>query len=234
MFPPLALVAGWLLIRLDAQTVFRLVLPLVVAGGVVLAGLLVAYDTHVPRFASAMLPVSTLLGFGAWLKGAAAVEVAGGIAALVAFRLAARMDTARFWGIALLSVSSLAGLQLAVAGFDAFSTMRSTSTILRSAQATSPFAGDAPFYQVEMYDQTIPFYLGRTTRLVAFRDELSLGIDAEPAKQIATTAAWLDEWRRLDRGYAVMPPDAHARLTTQGGPMRELARDPRRIVVSRR
>ena len=26
-----------------------------------------------------------------------------------------------------------------------------------------------------MYDQTVPFYLGRTTRLVDFRDELALG-----------------------------------------------------------
>ncbi len=31
-----------------------------------------------------------------------------------------------------------------------------------------------------MYDQTIPFYLGRTTTLVGYRDELALGIDAEP------------------------------------------------------
>ena len=234
MYPPLALVVGWLLIRLDTQTIFRLVLPLVIAGGLLLAGLLAAYDSYVPRFANAMLPVEVLLGFGTWLKAAAAVAVAGGIAALAAFRFAARVDTARFWGVAILSLSSLGGLQLAIAGFDAFSTMRSTSAILRRAQAPATFAGDAPFYQVEMYDQTIPFYLGRTTRLVAFRDELSLGIDAEPAKQVPTTAAWIAEWRGLERGYAVMPPDSHARLAAQDVPMRELARDPRRIVVSRR
>jgi len=234
MFPPLALVVGWLLIRLDTRTMFRLVLPLVIAGGVLLCALLAAYGSFVPRLANAMLPVEVLLGFGTWLKAAAAVQVAGGIAALVAFRYAARIATARFWGIAMLSLASLGGLQLAVAGFDAFSTMRSTSAILHSAQAAAPFAGNAPFYQVEMYDQTIPFYLGRTTRLVAFRDELSLGIDAEPAKQVPTTAAWIPEWQALEQGYAVMPPDSHARLVAAGVPMRELARDSRRIVVSRR
>ncbi len=78
--------------------------------------------------------------------------------------------------------------------------MRSTSAILRAAQAPAPFANDAPFYQVAMYDQTVPFYLGRTTRLAAFRDELALGIDAEPAKQVPTLDAWIAEWSALGRG----------------------------------
>jgi len=234
MFPPLALVAGWLLVRVDARTLFRLVLPLVVLASVALVAMLAAYDRQASRFASAVLPVEALLAFGAWLKACAAVQVAGGIGALIAFRQAEHRAAARFWGVALLSLTSLAGLQLAIAGFDAFSTMRSTSAILRTAQASAPFAAAAPFYQVAMYDQTVPFYLGRTTRLVAFRDELSLGIDAEPAKQVPTAAAWIAEWRGRSEGYAVMPPDVHATLTAQGVPMRELARDARRVVVSRR
>lgn len=233
MFPPLALVVGWLLIRLDPRTLIRLVLPLVVAGSLLLAALLAAYDAYAPRFATATLPVSVLAGFGGSLKLGVAVAAAGGIAALIAFRLAAHVDTARFWAVALIGLGSLGGLQIGIAGFDAFSTMRSTSAILRSAQAVTPFAADAPVYQIEMYDQTVPFYLRRTTRLVAFRDELALGIDAEPAKQIPTTAAWSVEWQGLRQGYAVMPPDTHARLVGAGVPMRELARDPRRVVVSR-
>ena len=84
-----------------------------------------------------------------------------------------------------------------------------------------------------MYDQTVPFYLRRATRLVAYRDELSLGIDAEPEKQVPTTAAWIAEWESLARGYAVMGPAMHATLAAEGVPMRELARDPRRVIVSR-
>ena len=40
----------------------------------------------------------------------------------------------------------------------------------------------APVFQVGTYDQTFPFYLGRTTTVVEFRDELALGLDAEPQK----------------------------------------------------
>jgi hypothetical protein len=111
--------------------------------------------------------------------------------------------------------------------------MRSTSAILRAAQSSAPFAADAPFYQVAMYDQTVPFYLGRTTRLVAFRDELALGVDAEPSKQVPTLEAWIAEWSGLARGYALLPPELYRTLSLQGVPMRELARDLRRVIVSR-
>ena len=84
-----------------------------------------------------------------------------------------------------------------------------------------------------MYDQTVPFYLGRTTRLADFRDELALGIDAEPAKQVPTLDAWIAEWSALGRGYAMLPPELYRTLSAHGVPMRELARDSRRVIVSR-
>jgi hypothetical protein len=148
---------------------------------------------------------------------------------LVAFRRAAR-----FWGAAALAVSMLGGLQLATAGYDAFSATRSTSAMLRSAQASAPFAADAPFFQVAMYDHTAPFYLGRTTTPVAFRDELGPGIDAEPMQQIPTLAAWIEQWQRLPQGYALLPPPLQAQLAADGIPMRVLARDSRRVLVRRR
>jgi 4-amino-4-deoxy-L-arabinose transferase-like glycosyltransferase len=233
MFAPLALVIGWLLERLEARTLFRLMLPLVVAGTALTLGLVFAYDRYAPEFATARMPAEIITAFGAWVKASAVIAAAGGILTLVALQRAARKPGLRLRGIAILAFASLGALQVGVAGFDAFSPMRSSSAILRTAQTAAPFAAGVPFYQVAMYDQTVPFYLGRTTRLVAFRDELSLGIDAEPAKQIPTTAAWIVEWRGLAQGYAVLAPELHATLAAQGVPMRELARDPRRVVVSR-
>ncbi|HVN34358.1 MAG TPA: glycosyltransferase family 39 protein [Casimicrobiaceae bacterium] len=233
MFAPLALVVGSLLIRLEARRLFRLTLPIAIAAAVAAVGLALGFDRYAPRFGGAQIPASVLLEFGAWLKPAFAVAAVGGIGALIAFRAADRAPIARFWGVAALSLSTLAMLQLAVAGFDAFSPVRSTSAILRAAQASGPFANDAPFYQVGMYDQTAPFYLGRTTRVVAFRDELALGIDAEPSKQLPTLEAWSGEWSALSRGYAMIPPELHQLLAAQGVPMRELARDSRRVIVSR-
>lgn len=233
MFPPLALVIGWLLMRIDRRTLFAQTLWVAGLSVALAVGVLLTYDRYAPNFANPQLPANVLIAFGPWAKAGMALAATGSVAALVVFRSGVRTATARFWGIAVISLATLGGLQVAVAGFDVFSPMRSASAILRTAQASAGFAADAPFYQVEMYDQTVPFYLGRTTRLVAFRDELALGIDAEPAKQIATTEAWVAEWEALPRAYAMMPPELYAKLAGVSVPMRELARDPRRVIVSR-
>ena len=233
MFPPLALVTAWLLARMEMRTLMRLIMPLAVSGIVLALALVFAYDRIAPRFATERLPAAFLLDYGIYLKVAASVAALGGVAEFLAFRAGDGSPRARFLGLSIQSLTALAGLQIAIAGFDALSPMRSSSAILQSAQQVTPLAADAPFYQVEMYDQTVPFYLGRATRLVNYRDELSLGIDAEPGKQIPTREAWIAEWRALPRGYAMMEPELNAVLVAQGVPMRELARDPRRVVVSR-
>lgn len=233
MFAPLALLVGWLLVALPQRTLYRMMLPLAIIGIVVEAAVVLAFDRYAPAFSGRTMPVDVVLAFGGWIKGAALVASIGGIAALMLLAPGRPGATARFWGVAALAFSTLGALQISIAGFDAFSPMRSTSAILRAAQASAPLAADAPFYQVAMYDQTVPFYLRRTTRLVAFRDELALGIDAEPAKQVPTLDLWIAEWNALRAGYALMPPDLATSLAAQGVPMRELARDPRRVIVSR-
>jgi hypothetical protein len=80
----------------------------------------------------------------------------------------------------------------------------------------------------------VPFYLRRPTTFVSYRDEFALGLDAEPDRGFATEAAWIPVWDGLAQGYAMMPVGDYERLAAQGVPMRVLARDPRRVVVSRR
>ena len=78
------------------RTLFRLTLPLVVAGSRAVARTACS-PTIATRRASrrARMPVGVLLAFGAWLKAGAAVAAAGGVVALVAFRRgAARTDGA--------------------------------------------------------------------------------------------------------------------------------------------
>jgi 4-amino-4-deoxy-L-arabinose transferase-like glycosyltransferase len=232
MFAPLALVAGWLTLTLEQRPLFRLAVLGAVAIGVVALVVLAGYDPIVARLGGGQ-PAEIMHAYAAWVKAALVVATAGAIAATIAFRRAADGTTARFWGVAALALSALGAVHLAVAGFDVFSVTRSTSAILRAAQASAPFTPGAPFYQVAMYDQTTPFYLGRTTTLVAYRDELALGIDAEPDKQIPTVAAWLAQWRAQAQGYAMMPPVVYEWLAAEGVPMRVLARDARRVVVSR-
>ncbi len=233
MFAPLALVTGSLVLALEPRTLSRIAQSGTWAIAAITLVVLIGYE----RLAAALLgeaqPIAILAAYGPWLKAALIVATVGAIAAVVAFSRATRYPPARFWGVAALSVSVIAAVQLAVAGFDAFSATRSTSVILRVAQEAEPFSASAPVYQVTMYDQTLPFYLGRPTTLVQFRDELSLGVDAEPTKTIPTVAAWIPRWRSLPQGYAMMPPDLYEHLAAEGLPMRLLARDSRRVIVGR-
>ena len=99
--------------------------------------------------------------------------------------------------------------------------------------STPPYDPGAPFYQVEMYDQTLPFYLKRTTTLVDYRDELALGLDAEPERGIAKLTDWEVRWRALPQAYALMTPDTFDKVARLGVPLRVVARDPRRVLVAR-
>jgi hypothetical protein len=85
-----------------------------------------------------------------------------------------------------------------------------------------------------MYDQTLPFYLRRTTTVVEFRDELALGLDAHPDRGIARLSDFIARWGALSQAYALMTRDTHEELESKGVPMRVVASDPRRVLVARR
>lgn len=95
--------------------------------------------------------------------------------------------------------------------------------------------GSAPVFTVQTYEQSLPFYLGRTVTLVDYHDEFALGERQDPARSIAGLAPFSTVWTALDKAYAIMPPATEARLAAAGLPMRVLERFPNAIVlVSRR
>ena len=135
-----------------------------------------------------------------------------------------------------MAIGTLVGFQVLFVGHDVFRTTRSGYDILREAKNArgAPLDRSVPFFQVGSYDQTVPFYLGRTTTIVAFRDEFSMGLDMEPGLAIPTEVEWVAAWAGLKDGYALMPISDYDRFAAQGVPMTVLARDPRRVLVSRR
>jgi Aminoarabinose transferase C-terminal domain len=138
---------------------------------------------------------------------------------------------------AILSVSltALVAAMLVLTGHDTLAEARSTGPIVsRIVAANGPLRVDVPFYTVRMYDQTLPYYLGRTVTQVEHYDELAMGIASEPDKAIATEAEWLRRWDAAEQAYAIMQRDEYKRLQDAGVPMRELGRDARRVIVSRR
>jgi hypothetical protein len=68
---------------------------------------------------------------------------------------------------------------------------------------------------------------------VAYRDEMALGLDAEPSLGFATEASWIPVWQALPQGYALIRLEDFAALEAQSVPMRVIARDPRRVFVAR-
>jgi hypothetical protein len=70
--------------------------------------------------------------------------------------------------------------------------------------------------------------------LVNFRNELDYGLRQLPHLGIADTAEFAARWWVLDRGVAIMSNSTFDRLIGAGVPMRVIAKDRRRIAVSRR
>ena len=233
MFPALALLAGWLLQRTENRTLARLTLPMAGIMAALLVVLLVAYEPLVRRFVTEDVSLAPALAFGPWFKSALAIGFFGGAVALWALRRPTSAD--RTTAVLALSLSVLIATQIGLAGYDKFRSVRSSRDILRAAEtANGPFSPEVPFYHVHMFDQTVPFLLRRTTTFVEYRDEFALGIDAEPGKAIHTEAAWINTWKDLAQGYAMMPIDDFERLSKEGVPMKLLAGDSRRAIVSRR
>jgi hypothetical protein len=134
------------------------------------------------------------------------------------------------------ALATMLAMQAAYTGSDVFRVTRSSADLVTKLEnaADPPYDRTAPFFQVRMYDQTLPFYLRRTTTLVEYRDELALGLDADPARGIAREDDWIERWRPLAQGYALMTPETHTALARSGVPMRVVASDPRRVLVARR
>ena len=232
LFPAAALVVAWQIERMPQRTLFRWTIVLAVVAATILFAVAIAYDGLAARLADERTPIAIYREFGPWLIAACAVAAVGdGIAA---WAIARDTQARRTLAIATVSLTTLVAVQLAFVGNDAFRMTRSGADIAAAlTNASPPYDRNAPFYQVEMYDQTLPFYLQRTTTLVAYRDELSLGLDAEPQKGVATLADWASRWRDAPQAYALMAPDTYARLAKTGLPMRVVARDPRRVLVAR-
>jgi 4-amino-4-deoxy-L-arabinose transferase-like glycosyltransferase len=239
MFAPLALVAADLLLTQPTTSLSRQALPGAVVISVVAVGLLLGYDRIVARLADGPQPVEVLQAYGPWLKAAVGVAAVGAAAAVLAFRratltLARKRTLGRFWGSAALasprSSPSSSPLQ------DSRPSARHARHRLSSERRRwrRPFRPLSPFIRSRCTTRPFPSTSAARQRWSATATSSPSGSTAEPERQIPTIAQWINTWLADRDGYAVLLPADYERLAADGLPMRVLARDTRRVIVSRK
>ena len=234
IFPAAALVIGATLEGMKVRTLARFAALITATTMALWAGALLGWPRIVQAFADAHTPAGLLIALGTWVKLALGIAMAGYLVAWVILR---RDDArARTAGIVTLSLATMLTMQAVYTGSDVFRATRSAADLVTLLQNANdpPYDRAAPFFQVRMYDQTLPFYLERTTTLVQYRDELGPGLDSEPWLAIARESDWFPQWRALPQGYAMMAPDTYAEFAAAGIPMRIVAADARRVLIARR
>ena len=196
-----------------------------IASGVVLAALAGA----LPAFSERLSWTAFDPAYSIWLFAAALSLSATGFVAL------GLLQARREASLAVLALGSLLAAQLALSGThivdEHYSSERLIEPIAGQALRFSP---DAPFYSVASFDQSVPFYLGRSVTLVGYKDELAPGIAAEPGKYVGSVDEFLGRWGEHDEAFAIMTPGLYEKLKREGLPGIILARDSRWIIVARR
>ena len=122
---------------------------------------------------------------------------------------------------------------IAASGAESFFSAKGLAMALQ-AEAGTRAIGASPVFAVQIYDQSLPFYLQHTVVLVDYRDEFALGLSQHPEKGISDVHQFMQRWRSLSDGFAVMSNSTWERFSAQGLPMREIAHFPKRVLVARR
>lgn len=222
-FPALALLAGRELAHRGARAA-RLAAVTLAACAALLPWIPQALRA-VPRFAALG---DAWQAYGVWVLAAALLVLAG--VGLARSRLHPRRPLAAFASMA--TAALLAELVL-INGTQLFAEGYSTENLMLSAEARGlALDADAPFFSVQVYDQTLPLHLGRTVTLVDFRDEFDFGLRLVQGRPL-TIDEFRNQWRATPRAFAIMPVARYAAEREQGLPMITLARDARYVIVAR-
>jgi 4-amino-4-deoxy-L-arabinose transferase-like glycosyltransferase len=221
MMPALALLIGHYGANLSGRAVVFHAMPMVLIGGALMLA-----APQVVRLSSEEVPAGLYQGYVPWLVGAAGALVAG--AAQAAWLGARGRPVA---GLLALAAGGLGLAQLGLTGHDA---LAPASSSYHLAQQVRPHLKPGmPFYSIGIYEQTLPFYIKRTVTLVEVRDELSFGIDQEPAKWVPDYREFSRRWRQHPEALAIMHPNTLDYFKDNGLPYEIIARDTRRAVVKK-
>ena len=221
IFPALALLLGEWLARIRGRTLTWLILPIAILA---LAGSIAS--PLVANYPNEKVPAALYALFSKWiLVGALTLLVASCVAIFFAWR--ERIEAA----LVALGTGGLLLIQIIMTGHETLSPSYSTAHLAGTIRPL--LDADTPFYSVRTYEHTLPFYIKRTVTLVEYGDEMEFGLQQQPELEIPTMEEFEARWRSDRKALAIMGPDIYSELTGRGLPMRLLAADARRVIVSK-
>lgn len=187
---------------------------------------------YLSNLGDARTPNVLYRGFQVWVWIALAVG-------LVVIGLAALINRSRLNAAPAKAILTFAAAWFLIAGIagnahEIFG--RSSSGVLLAPAVKAELArlpADTPFYSVDVLDHTMPFYVDHTMIMVQHQDELAFGIGVEPQKWVPTVDEWKKRWLADKTAMALLPPRLYKDFRAEGLPMKEIARDERRVIVSK-
>jgi hypothetical protein len=136
--------------------------------------------------------------------------------------------------VAVLAGGGFLSGQILMLGHDALG--RYAAGVQHLAAIRAELGQATPIYAVGRYEHVLPFYLQRTLILVEHPDEMEFGLQQEPERWIPTLPAFLAKWQAQtangEKAIAILRPDLFPQFQTLQVPMRVIAQDARRIVVT--
>ena len=173
------------------------------------------------------MPASLLAGYVPWIVAAGlALAALAACSAVFAFR------GARAWAVVSLAFGGLTLSQLALSGYESLAPSLSAYHIVDKIR--DRLKPDTPFYFVDTFDHTALFYLRRQVTMVGVKDELVDPIERAPRDFLPDAAAFARAWEADPEAFAMLnTADLEPFLKAHPVPMRVIARDPRRVIVSK-
>ncbi len=222
MIPALALLMGRYLSTAGGRALIWQVLPIGALGIAIML-----WAPYGAQQGSDELPAELLRLYMPWLIATGGALLSGAV--LFVWLESRGLRPA---AVTALAGCSLAATLIALCGHNTLSPTYSTYQMVQ--KISTQLRPDTPFYTVNTFDHTLPFYLGRPVTMVIYKDELDVPISWEPGKFLPDYAAFARAWQADPAPFALFAPkdlnDFRSRFTV---PMVEVARDHRRVVVKK-
>ncbi|HJV51683.1 MAG TPA: glycosyltransferase family 39 protein [Noviherbaspirillum sp.] len=223
IFPALALLIACYLDKASDKTLTATAALLALSGAVGLG-----FVGKIPELASNAYEKPIYQSYLPWVVAGAAMALAGGLLATFLVR------RQREWSLIALAITAFASSQVLMLGHEPLG--RYKAGLDHVPAIAAELTPQTPIFLVRLYEQSLPFYLRRTMTLVEHADEMEFGVKQEPQLWIPTRAEFIAKWNALHaqgkKAIAIIHPDAYSELKQQGLPMRIIAQDPRRIIVT--